>query len=812
MNREPMPRPAQNFETPPYLSGNFPQGFATTVEHFLSLSSYRYIWQIPKHQRPYSWRVTEKEDDPGQVEEFFSDIQDAAIGGYVHSLGTIDTTEGEGVNLKWKHAGPNECKDYARYVVNDGQQRLTTIFLAYAAICEIKDRRVMKSYRKEFSADPNIEVASSSFRLVHQKNPSKHQYRLHLQIDTLNQTLWGLISKGDDFAFTTYPSGIVLTADEVKEKTRGKSRPANRLIDAYVCLRKKLGDLSITELDNWEGAFYKSELSYIVSKTPPYLMFETRNARGLSVSGLDIVKNWMLYAEEYWFKNKDPIGSQPESKWWNALNHMDSGKVYDEKALLGHVRTIVHGSSIGGSSKDSGAFKRKYPISKLSSKKGSRREEFVKFVEAMEWVAKAMKEVYEPNKDGIPNGKFDEHIDKRSMNGKQAAEALVNLINISCRMDRTGVANTIILLTYHFLQPKEWVEVLKFLEKMIFRVHLVGREDLGNLSTGGQELGTYCNTFYVAVQDKDPTDAKDYIEIKKALKVLIDSLCDWTRSKQNLSQLYEKIVQKANRYNGGAWTRYLLYHWEMAGPQSKNDEIHLLRLYSGALDWGNPEKTHDLFQIEHVAADEGWKIPVPKNPRVKGFTAGEPYWEPQFGNEDTYDKWKNYLGNLVLSIGDPNRIYSNLPYTIAKADGEDEENSEKRWKYLNYPGMFDWSQVRALGRTYRIWNKQTIEDRQERIARWAVQYWKLPCDNDVPPALDKLEFIDEHTDDFKNGGSKLGEINKSAKGPSGGHSEVKKQKIPSIERPNIDARYEADKIDYDEHKEYVKKGHSGKKQ
>ena len=73
----------------------------------------------------------------------------------------------------------------------------------------------------------------------------------------------------------------------------------------------------------------------------------------------------------------------------------------------------------------------------------------------MEWVAKAMKEVYEPNKDGIPNGKFDEHIGNRSMNGKQAAEALVKLINIDCRMDRTGVANTIILLTYHFLQPKE---------------------------------------------------------------------------------------------------------------------------------------------------------------------------------------------------------------------------------------------------------------------------------------------------------------------------------------------------------------------
>ena len=53
----------------------------------------------------------------------------------------------------------------------------------------------MKEYRKEFSA---IQTSRCEFviSLVHQKNPSKHQYRLHLQIDTLNQTLWGLSPKG----------------------------------------------------------------------------------------------------------------------------------------------------------------------------------------------------------------------------------------------------------------------------------------------------------------------------------------------------------------------------------------------------------------------------------------------------------------------------------------------------------------------------------------------------------------------------------------------------------------------------------------
>ena len=374
----------------------------------------------------------------------------------------------------------------------------------------------------------------------------------------------------------------------------------------------------------------------------------------------------------------------------------------------------------------------------------------------MEWVAKAMKEIYEPYGDArIPNGTFYEHVTNRNMTGSQAAEALVNLINISCRMDRTGIANTIVILTYHYLSPGDWVRVLKFLEKMIFRVHLVGREDLGNLSSGGLDLGRYCNTFYNAVKNKDPTEEADYQHITTALNTLLGNLCTWTTSKQNLSQLYQKIVQQSNRYKGGAWTRYLLYHWEMAGPQFTSPDIANLRLFSGALDWGDPERTHELFQIEHIAAQSGWQVRVPPNPQVPGFEAGRSYWQEPFdASEDTYDKWINYLGNLVLSKQVPNSDHDNLPFKISDADGETEEVDEKRWKYINYPGLIDWYQVRAVGRTYIKWNKATIIDRQERIARWAIRYWKLPCGDDELPDLTahKLDYLDEHSDEFKQGG------------------------------------------------------------
>ena len=49
---------------------------------------------------------------------------------------------------------------------------------------------------------------------------------------------------------------------------------------------------------------------------------------------------------------------------------------------------------------------------------------------------------------------------------------------------------------------REWVAFLRFMSKLIFRVYMVGREDLGNLGTGGSDL-EYCKTFFDAVKSVD---------------------------------------------------------------------------------------------------------------------------------------------------------------------------------------------------------------------------------------------------------------------------------------------------------------------
>ena len=203
----------------------------------LSLGTYEYIWQIPKHQRPYSWSVNNNDEDPGEVEEFYLDIWKACTNGYVHSFGTIDTTLGETESLKWKHQGPEENKDYTCIVVNDGQQRLTTMFLAYAAYCEIQNRRGENDYRNLISANRTFR-SQDLFGLVHEDDPNKPHYRLQLQVEDLNTTLSRLVQSGDNYAFTAPPADILLTDADIDRKRQGNSRPARRLIDAYVYFRK----------------------------------------------------------------------------------------------------------------------------------------------------------------------------------------------------------------------------------------------------------------------------------------------------------------------------------------------------------------------------------------------------------------------------------------------------------------------------------------------------------------------------------------------------------------------------------------------
>lgn len=695
------------------------------------------VYAIPRHQRAYAWQSKK------HIEKYLEDLDFACDEGFPHNFGSLDFKEAgfilntdTGKDALIHHGGKEEAR-YPLNEVNDGQQRLTTIFLTLAAITSIREAEGDNTYRESLNKRPS----QHAYQLC-DKSSKARGFRILLQENELTDHLASLILKGDKFAYDSIPKKRKLTTPEASDDNAkyppDSRRPMRLMTDAYRKIRKHLGEL--TDLDKWEKSFYSAEIVLVYSKTPSHVVFEVRNARGLKVSELDKVKNKSMYFQKKIVEAGKKFGHDIVASWWSATKDMESGNVYAEDELLGYVLTIVKGRTIGKGNYE--VFLKNFDVDQLaaSGKAGDEsRVAFGNFIDAIKWVAEAMKEVYEPHPKNSPMvfGKLDKMV-ARGMNKKQRAQAIVELVNITNRMDRQEVCKPIILLAYHYVQPKEFVDLLVLLEKIIFRNFAV---DWTRKDKGSTEFGAYCEEFYNNVKEKDPADSTDQTDISSHFATLYGELCKWsaTSLKYGLSnEKFYKKIRDENKAYGKNWTRYFLYHWEMYGPGSYKP---LLRMAKNCKDWGDPSTTSEFFTIEHVMPDDGWE----KYPKANVSTMSERwYWEDQYPDLPNYKENVNWLGNLVLSKFACNRAYTNFPYLRHKDDLE--KIGQKRLMYLTLPGISDWEKVRLLAMEYNDWNINTITNRQERMARWARHHWRLPCETIHP--LDPMEIIDEHSESF----------------------------------------------------------------
>lgn len=803
------PAAAADFENIPPAQQ---KGWCSNIERFLNLRSYGYLWRIPKHQRAYAWDSSFDDESPAEVEQFYLDVEQARVDGYTHSFGTLDCSKDPNpITLRYS---PRRQNTYSELAINDGQQRLTTIFLCYAALGQIRSYAGDTAYRDEYNADPSAVVARGAMKLVDLR--ANAVPRFGLQEDVLTNHFLRLMAEGDAFAFNprTVTGRVVTAANATADANMTGRLACQRMTKAYISLRKYLGDHA--NLDAWEAAFYASELTWVESDTPAHTLFEVRNSRGIPVKRLDQTKNWMLYLQNHWDSQGRPLnhpftGAPLDSAalWWGALGHLEniSESSAAEDVLLGHMRTIVDGMSLGSRATDYTSFQSEYTIENTDPASiTDHRARLVDSMFAMKWTAQCMEEVFQkhPVFTTFVYGTFATQM-SRGMTPIQRTKALVHLTDIVCRMDKKTVMSTLLLLTYRYVQPTQWVSFLHFVSKVIFRVYMVGREDLASIATGGGSFGTYCQTFFSSVKHinpESPISPADQATISAALQALQDSICTWAIGKNNLSDFYQKIRSPQDRYHGGTWTRFLLYHWEMHVSSDAASRSRL-RLTTDTVIWSDPESNTQFFQLEHVMPKSGWvnatRSEVPANPRRAGYVAGERYWgqgpanPKMFVNEPEFDLWKNYLGNLVLSKQVPNRdFYRAHPYLCAEGDGESPVwLHEKRQMYRNYPGIFDHAQVRDLGLDYDEWNKDTILDRQEILARWAAYHWRLPCD--PPPSsvfVGPLPLLPAHSPRYR---AKILAGRGGGRGAAGaGHGGRRGQGVDADIPDNADAIPEAD--------------------
>jgi len=719
----------------------------TKVGNILSRKD-MYCYSVPRHQRAYSW---ENKSPNYPINKFLEDIDAAVSSGWVHNFGSLD------MKNKGKIQDVNTGKDAdidngsgmpitgLQLEVNDGQQRIITFFLTFAAITAIRRLNGDTTYEKSLHSD------SATCYEITTTSKSNVAYRINLQEEELTEHLAGIMFDLDDAVYKVAPKGAILTANE-KEKSNMKislRRPMNLMNDAYRQIRQHLGEMDSKTLDKWEKVFYNSEIVTTYTSTPSHVVFEARNARGMVVSELDKVKNKTMHYQKTFTDKKLSFKEDIVASWWAATKNMEDGEVYNENSLLGYALTIVNGKTVGKG--DYNDFLKDYKMNELVMKKKGKsvRNNLEHFIDTIKWISEAMKEVYQPHPTNKPMvfGNLDK-MTKRGMNKIQRTKAIVNLVNITNRMDRDEIFKPVVLLAYHFVKPSEFVKLLDLLEKIIFRVYLVNKARTDN---GSRRFGELCNDFFTSVKDKSGDQAGDKAEITKHFTVLYSKLCEWAKSDEDgisNEELYAKIKESSNAYKS-RWTRYFLYHWEMSGPGSINPNI---RMAKSCNKWAKPESNKTYFTIEHIMPQTGWKKYPEKEISALVFPTGHEkdgykmrhYWLDKFGSDNDYNKHVNYLGNLVLSMQKYNSIYDNFPFKRNPVEGKNYMKS-KSVMYNTLPGIFDWTKVGVVSNRYTDWNIETIEHRQERMARWARIYWKLPCEEAhlLEPQKEIKEYMGE---------------------------------------------------------------------
>lgn len=232
--------------------------------HSSQLSTYVYgighlladrLLAIPDYQRSYSWNIDE-------VGELWDDINKAMqIGAKEYFLGSVVTTT---TNSK-------------RQQVIDGQQRLATVSLLYAAM-----RDIFKERSDERASDIERD-------LLGKKNMATRQLEPRITLNAEDNDIFQRIVQGSRDA-------LGLTATHESHR---------RLVNAYDLLRARLDALILgLPAENWQAPLIKWHeyvlLSakvievHVLNENRAFVIFETLNDRGLNLSTADLLKGHLF--------------------------------------------------------------------------------------------------------------------------------------------------------------------------------------------------------------------------------------------------------------------------------------------------------------------------------------------------------------------------------------------------------------------------------------------------------------------------------------------------------------------------------------
>ena len=273
------------------MTTSFVEAHTQGVGEFIN---HRRFFRVPDHQRDFAW--TEEE-----VEQFLNDVTRAIDGSEPdYFLGLVVVVQPSAPDQHWE--------------ILDGQQRLATTTMVYAAIREWL-----------YAADHVQDAVKLQEEFIGTREFGETQPMARLTLNINNRTTFSKIVV--DREHDSFLASKLATAPRFSSE--------RRLIEAATFCRSRISQLALQAGDEpanqakclFRLAKYLRDQVKIVamdvsSTANAYRIFETLNDRGLDLSALDLVKNYL-------FSRSGNTLSEVQSKWITMLSHI-SGKSADD--------------------------------------------------------------------------------------------------------------------------------------------------------------------------------------------------------------------------------------------------------------------------------------------------------------------------------------------------------------------------------------------------------------------------------------------------------------------------------------------------
>lgn len=594
------------------------------------------VFRVPDYQRGYAWGER-------QVDEFLDDLE--LLGkSRRHYTGTVVLHRLPDA----REVGDNEGTRYVEAQIVDGQQRLTTAVVLVSelskALREFDDQRSLaEGIRKKYVATRDM-LGQPLHKLTLNRN-TRHYFTTNILPDSPTEGIAPPVASARRLLNAKNRISAYLSEFEGTAEDRRV-----RLIDLYDKLTTRL-QFNLYEVER------EAEVGVI---------FEVMNDRGIPLSELDKVKNYLLYAAATLDEHlgaPTELANSINGAWADILRRMmlaDLGTPAFENQLLRSHWLINynpqsrqwHGSRSLRSNFDLRHAEHRHLLRQLS-----------------DYVA-GLRSCCAPYCDAVrPN---------RSQSFGEFSEKEKGQLRLwGSKLMRVGYTATFVplLMAIRLRWPGDagkYLEALKLCETVAFRTYRVGRY-----------YSTYRQSSMINLAHQIMRGL-EFSEVMTQIKSFYGG--------PGPRNAFEGFTDpgEIQRWYGRGSVNYLLYEYES----------HLARKSGGSprIHWEQVDSVESIEHIlpQHIGANE--------------------YWNDRF-DPQTHEEIKHDLGNLTLTKG--NSALGNRSYPEKKGSHE-----TKRYCYVNSLLQVE----RELPVRWPDWTRESIEQRRECLLSWAKSRWRVEFD------------------------------------------------------------------------------------